>query len=117
MERKNSNTSDIFSKYLSPLEDIGEPTKEKVKKQTLPPALPSKQLSKIDEQPSIELKTLPNSMEEIVTSKNENDNIYDDPDDFNPRKFNANYNGTIHDPHYKKVFPGNGIKAKYSSHI
>ena len=114
MERKSSNTSDIFSKYLSPLEDKGEPTKEKVKKQTLPPALPSKQLSKIDEKPSIELKALQNPIEETVTSKNENENIYDDPDDFNPRKFNANYNGTIKDPHYKIVFPGNGEVNKGS---
>ena len=124
MERINSNGSDIFSKYLSPLEEKGEPSKEKIRKRTLPPTLPGKQLAKIDEQPNIALNGepvdgneyfgKPKTLSNIGQRKNEDDTIHDDPADFDPRKFNANYDGTIKDPHYKAIVPGNGNELEGS---
>ena len=118
MDRKSSNGSDIFSKYLNPLDDKGEPSKDSSKKQTLPPTLPRKQLAKIDEQPNITIngdvvnrnKQLDESnvLESTSANKKGTDTTYDEPESFDPRKFNANYNGTIKDPHYKIIVPGNG---------
>lgn len=124
MDRTSSNGSDIFSKYLSPLEEKGEPSKEKIKKRTLPPLLPEKQLAKIDEQPNIALNGelvdgnehfgKPKCSKSTAHRKQHDDTTYDDPADFDPRKFNANYDGTIKDPHYKAIVPGIGKELEAS---
>ena len=118
MDRKSSNASDIFSKYLNPLEDKGETSKDSSKKRTLPPTLPRKQLVNIDEYPKIELNGdvanrneqlgITHILESTSHNKKDADTTYDEPENFDPRKFNANYNGTIKDPHYKTIVPGNG---------
>ena len=108
MDRNSSNASDIFSKYLSPLETQGEPSKSE-KKRTLPPTLPKKQLSRIDEQVNSKEHfnsgniQNSNNLRDAGGSGNQTENIYDCPTTFNPRQFNANYDGTIKDPHYKVV--------------
>ena len=86
MERKSSNASDIFSKYLNPLEDKGETSTDSNKKRTLPPTLPKKQLVKIDEHPGIELNGdvvnrykqlgLPHNLESTSNNKKETDTSY-----------------------------------------
>ena len=129
MSRNSSNASDVFSKYLSPLDSKGEPSKD-AKKRTLPPTLPRKQLVQINEQNNIDLNN------EMVDGNIQNeytctprsstgddkiieDGVYDSPSDFNPRQFNANYDATLKDQRYKEIIvkvkgPGSGTEDKGS---
>ena len=109
MDRSSSNASDIFSKYLNPLETKGEPSKSE-KKRTLPPTLPRKQLSRIDEQANSNGNYDPGDPRVANGTENQSENIYDCPTTFNPRQFNANYDGTIKDSHYKGVVDVGEVK-------
>jgi hypothetical protein len=109
-DRSSSNASDIFSKYLNPLETKGEPSKSE-KKRTLPPTLPRTQLSRIDEQVNSKenydagnIQTGHSGNPRAADgTENQTENIYDCPTTFNPRQFNANFDGTIKDPNHKGV--------------